>query len=302
QALFSNVAWGVKLFGLWCRQDLPANCFWEALGFVPLAFRVSGIGNTTSKKKAADPRRRVHLYWQRRVRLDDGQTPYWFPYETQGGLMAESRVVLPVPPGLRWDEVKPVVLPGAAEREAEAKRLEKRGTSGGAGESDRAELAAMRQAARDAAKRAEELMGQPEVVHGVETQHAAAAPNGFAAPPEVLAQREAAAKTRAAEARKQEIADRKRAAKAAAKAARRKSDPRLLAFSRELRDRWSEAITARPELIGLGCQMKYDLGRRLENDAAGGGDFLVLNPDSAPAPHVLPGHDVEPGGSRPQAA
>ncbi|MEM6391833.1 MAG: hypothetical protein AAF797_03585 [Planctomycetota bacterium] len=34
-----------------------------------------------------------------------------------------------------------------------------------------------------------------------------------------------------------------------AKQARRKTDPELLAFSRELRDRWQEHVTAQPHLL-----------------------------------------------------
>ncbi|MEM9881543.1 MAG: GNAT family N-acetyltransferase [Planctomycetota bacterium] len=302
RATFEKSAWGVKLFGLWCRQDLPANRFWEALGFVPLAFRVSGIGNTTSKKKAADPRRRVHVYWQRRVRTGDDRTPYWFPYETQGGQMAESRVVLPIPPRSRWDEVEPVAFPGAEEREAEALRLERSAAEGPAAETQRAELAAVVKQARETAKEAERASGEAEVVHGVETKHAAAEPMGFAAPPDVAAQQEAAAKAEAVAAKKRELAERKRAAKAAAKAARRKSDPRLLAFSRELRDRWGEAVSGRPELIGLGCEQKYELGRLVEGDFATGIGFALPMPHDASASPPLLGQESPPQNAEKEAA
>jgi hypothetical protein len=39
QAQFDRSATGCKLYCCWCAQDLPANAFWEAMGFVPIAFR-----------------------------------------------------------------------------------------------------------------------------------------------------------------------------------------------------------------------------------------------------------------------
>ena len=95
-------------------------------------------------------------------------------------------------------------------------------------------------------KKAAAAQGQGlAVVHGVAVSGAnvAAAPMGFAPPPEVKARQEAQAKEQAAEAKKRELAEAKKAAKAAAKQARRQSDPRL---------------------IGLGCEGKYDVGRLLE--------------------------------------
>src|SRR3954466_6440818 len=37
--VFERSAYGTKLYCCWCAQDLAANHFWEAMGFVPLAFR-----------------------------------------------------------------------------------------------------------------------------------------------------------------------------------------------------------------------------------------------------------------------
>src|ERR1044071_3187015 len=40
KAMVDNAAYGCKLFCCWCAQDLQgANRFWEATGFVPLAYR-----------------------------------------------------------------------------------------------------------------------------------------------------------------------------------------------------------------------------------------------------------------------
>ena len=68
KAMFDRAAYGCRLFCCWCAQDISANRFWEAMGFVPLAFRAG------SEKKS-----RVHIFWQKRIRAGDVTTPYWFP-------------------------------------------------------------------------------------------------------------------------------------------------------------------------------------------------------------------------------
>ncbi|MGI9013707.1 MAG: GNAT family N-acetyltransferase [Phycisphaerales bacterium] len=101
QAMFERAAWGCRLFSCWCRQDLDANYFWESLGFLPIAFRAG------SESKNA-----VHIFWQKRIREGDTETPYWFPSRTSGGAMRADRIVLPMPPGSHWSDVKPLILPG----------------------------------------------------------------------------------------------------------------------------------------------------------------------------------------------
>ena len=98
--MFDRAAYGCKLFCCWCAQEIAANRFWEAMGFVPLAFRSGSRGKG-----------RTHIFWQRRVRAGDSTTPYWFPSQTGGGSLREDRLVLPIPPGSRWEDVMPVVLP-----------------------------------------------------------------------------------------------------------------------------------------------------------------------------------------------
>ena len=39
QAQFDRSAYGCRLYSCWCAQDLAANEFWEAMGFVPIAYR-----------------------------------------------------------------------------------------------------------------------------------------------------------------------------------------------------------------------------------------------------------------------
>lgn len=101
KAQFERSAYGCKLYCCWCAQDIAANKFWEAMGFVPLAFR------TGSEKKS-----RVHIFWQKRIRAGDTTTPWWFPSQTGGGAIREDRIVLPIPPGTHWSDAKPLILPG----------------------------------------------------------------------------------------------------------------------------------------------------------------------------------------------
>ncbi len=100
KAQFERSAWGCKLYCCWCAQDIAANRFWEAMGFVALAFRAG------SEKKS-----RVHIFWQKRIRQGDTTTPWWFPSKTAGGSIREDRIVLPIPPGTHWSDAKPMILP-----------------------------------------------------------------------------------------------------------------------------------------------------------------------------------------------
>jgi hypothetical protein len=109
KAQFERSAYGCKLYCCWCAQDIAANRFWEAMGFVPLAFRAG------SEKKS-----RVHIFWQKRIRQGDTTTPWWFPSKTAGGSIREDRIVLPIPPGTHWSDAKPLILPNAPE---ESKKL-----------------------------------------------------------------------------------------------------------------------------------------------------------------------------------
>jgi N-acetylglutamate synthase-like GNAT family acetyltransferase len=106
KTVFERASYGCKLFCCWCAQDLPANRFWESMGFVPIAFR------TGSEKK-----QRIHIYWQKRIRAGDESTPWWFPSETINGGNGEHRIVLPLPPGAGWRDVMPMVVPAPSEAE-----------------------------------------------------------------------------------------------------------------------------------------------------------------------------------------
>jgi hypothetical protein len=104
KAQFERSAYGCRLYCCWCAQDIEANRFWEAMGFVPLAFRAG------SEKRA-----RVHIFWQKRIRAGDETTPWWFPSKTAAGSIREDRIVLPIPPGTHWSDAKPLILPGSVD-------------------------------------------------------------------------------------------------------------------------------------------------------------------------------------------
>jgi GNAT superfamily N-acetyltransferase len=125
KAMFDRAAYGCRLYCCWCAQDIEANRFWESMGFVPLAYRAG------SEKKA-----RTHIFWQKRIRAGDTETPWWFPSQTTGGAIREDRLVLPIPPGKHWWDEMPVILPARREetpklegprtRKAPAKPAEKK--------------------------------------------------------------------------------------------------------------------------------------------------------------------------------
>jgi hypothetical protein len=118
KAQFERSAYGCKLYCCWCAQDIAANHFWEAMGFVPLAFRAG------SEKKGPKGQPRVHIFWQKRIRSGDASTPWWFPSKTAGGSIREDRIVLPIPPGTHWSDAKPMLLPSEARTEDSGLRTE----------------------------------------------------------------------------------------------------------------------------------------------------------------------------------
>ena len=109
KAQFERSAYGCRLYCCWCAQDLPANRFWESMGFVPLAVRAG-----------SDKKRRTHIFWQKRITSGDdgvGGTPWWFPSKTDGGALRAGRLAIPIPPGVHWSEARPLRV---AEDEAKA--------------------------------------------------------------------------------------------------------------------------------------------------------------------------------------
>ena len=233
KAMFERAAWGCKLFCCWCAQDLSANHFWESLGFVPLAFR----SGSRTKGKGKTPR--VHIFWQKRVREGDTETPYWFPSETKGGSIREDRLVFPIPTGTHWSDAKPIVLPERHEG-TEARRHE--GTDSAA-------------SPRDAGARSS-LTPSPSATtlsrreRGPETRKAAKPiTRATNPPPGVLRGFSFAPPPSAPVAKPKPV-------KPVVK-----NDPRYVAFARELRDRYLEAVNADPAF--LLPRAKYELGRAL---------------------------------------
>jgi hypothetical protein len=99
--VFERSAYGCRLYCCWCAQDLAANHFWEAMGFVPIAFRAGSSG-----------KKRVHIFWQKRIVAGDSETKWWYPSQTNSGAIREDRLVFPIPPRVHWSDAKPMVLPG----------------------------------------------------------------------------------------------------------------------------------------------------------------------------------------------
>ncbi|CAN5488831.1 hypothetical protein BH09PLA1_BH09PLA1_02300 [soil metagenome] len=98
--VFAKSAYGCRLYCCWCAKDLEANHFWEAMGFVPIAFRAG------SAKKS-----RVHIFWQKRIVEGDVETKWWYPSQTNQGAIREDRLVFPIPPGTHWTEVEAIAVP-----------------------------------------------------------------------------------------------------------------------------------------------------------------------------------------------
>jgi N-acetylglutamate synthase-like GNAT family acetyltransferase len=214
KAMFDRAAYGCKLFSCWCAQDIEANKFWESMGFVALAYRAG------SEKKA-----RVHIFWQKRIRAGDNETPWWFPSQTTGGAMNEPRLVFPIPPGTHWSEAKPVILPGVmpADESPAVSGVERKQLTG--------PRAPKVPAPRPKAK--------PKAV--------ARADMLFFTPPP-------APKPACTERSRGETKPREKKPK-------RKNDPKLVAAARELKDRWLEHVNSGEMLIeSVG---KYDLTRVL---------------------------------------
>ena len=253
KAAFDRAAYGCKLFCCWCAQDLAANHFWEAMGFVPLAFRAGGEKRKTARSKSTGGAR-VHIFWQRRIRAGDILTPYWFPAKTDAGAMREDRLVLPIPPGRHWSDEMPVLLP----RESVVSGpLSVAGDEGGAGTGGdgrglggRKLLPGATAGGRGKGKapalppRARARFGPPSAD--------AASPAGPTPP---------APSTPAPTTPEPTVP-----AKVTPPRPKRKADPRLVAAARELRDRWLERVHEGGLLPATAG--KYDVSRSVAGPAA----------------------------------
>jgi len=252
KAMFERAAYGCRLFCCWCAQDIEANHFWEALGFVPLAFR------TGSREKG-----RVHIFWQRRIRAGDETTPYWFPSQTGGGSIREDRLVFPIPPGTHWSDAKPIVLPALSSVE---------GASAPVDEPQQAALPAFGSEAQARRAGRHVRAAKPRVA-----RPASRPLGGFVFQSAVIPQAPAEKPKRACpeQGRREQRQ-------------RVKNDPKHIAAARELRDRWLERVNAPGGASILTSSGKYDVARALPH---GSGQALESPPQrttviARPAPEL----------------
>ncbi len=212
--VFERSAYGCRLYCCWCAQDLAANRFWEAMGFIPIAFR----GGSAKKK-------RVHILWQKRIVEGDVETKYWYPAKTDGGAMGADRIVLPIPPGVHWSDPMPVIRVEAERMKDEGGRMKQIGE---------------RKRSCKSPKVGE--VASPEVPTKAPVQFGPPGVMPPPPPPSPVAEKSVVAKPRA----------------------RRKAtpvDPKWIAMSRELRDRWFERMNDEPGF--LEANGKYDVAKAL---------------------------------------
>lgn len=236
-AAFERAAYGCRLFCCWCAQDIAANFFWESIGFVPLAFRTGSAA-----------KQRIHIFWQRRVREGDGDTPYWFPSQTAGGAVGGDRIVLPIPPDTHWRDAKPVLLPDLPAPEPEQPLT----LPGGQPVRPRPQQPKVNARERAAMMRAQ-------------SKHLGGAPIGKKA---VLRGGRIAYVPREDYVEDPDSPDLwqlPKATKPSAKRPTKKHDPKYLAAARELRDRYLEQVNC--GLLRPGGAGKYEVSRSLESRA-----------------------------------
>lgn len=260
KAKFEASAYGYRLYCCWCAQDLAANKFWEAMGFVPLAFRTGG-----GRRKKDGPR--MHIFWQKRIRprkfdaqretwVEDDY-PYWFPSQTGAGAIGEDRIVLPIPPGSHWSEAKPIVLPQGPSVGEEAKRLEAE-----VGRLEKEKRAAKRKGAPGGEKPAEKPKAARSVKQGgLHFGPIPGAPEPVVSPAAAEAEK-ALSKAEAAKQEAEKIEAELKEAKKKARRAKKKFDPAQEAFARELKDRWLEQVAAQPGLLAAG-RARYEVSRQI---------------------------------------
>ena len=260
-AQFDRSAYGCRLYGCWCAQDLKANEFWEAMGFTAIAFRTGS--RTKGRDASGKAMPRVHLFWQKRIRPNDTTTPWWYPAKTEGGEMREDRLVFPIPAGVQWQDVLPIVLPETAN-------------------------AAMNAAVNKKALGAT-VYGTPQAVLATDPTALSTRPSHPekkkpktskepAQPAAGLWFGGSRASTESTDDDRASRAEARAIAKAAAKAAAARVDPRLITLSRELRDRWTETA----EFL-LSSPGKYNLCRTVERPLRRSALAAESSPTALPA-------------------
>ncbi len=260
QHMFENAAYGCKLFCCWCAQDLPANHFWEACGFVPIAFRTGSINRG---KGGAE---RMHIFWQKRIRKGDdgpaaGGTPWWFPSTTNAGALRADRLVLPIPPGTHWSDAKPTILPDIPGVD----RLiacEEKEVSDGDCDSD-SDSPARRRRTKKAGKNNATNAAPKKKKKKEPASIVASGGFHFGTAAVERAQAEAEAKAEQEAERTRSAARKKKRAK---KEPKKVYHPEYIAAARELCARYLDEVRHRPELVDESTAGgKYDVSRVLEH-------------------------------------
>jgi hypothetical protein len=205
---------------------------------MPIAFR------TGSERK-----KRVHIFWQKRIVEGDIETRWWYPFKTEGGAMGESRLVFPIPPGVHWKDVKAVELPGSQAPQLPSSPAPVRKKRKGAGE----------KGSRGEIRPEGPGPGMVGILVGGRIKYVARPGYvGGVAPalPPAVAPSDFGELSRGVP-----LSEKKRESKKKTRAP--KIDPELLAKVREFRDRWLEYVDAN----GLPCagliEGKYDVTRAL---------------------------------------
>ena len=251
RALFASWPYGTRLCCAWCAQDLAANRFWEAMGFVPLAYRAGSAGKG-----------RVHIFWQRRVVEEDEKTPWWYPSITGSGAIREDRLVLPIPEGQHWGETRPTVLPGIEERGQESQTTT----------DPVVPVPALPKGVEH--RDGQFYLGRKRLMTAEMIREAQGAGRGglFMVPMDVKLVK--ALPVLPVKAKRKTV-----------KKPKAKHDPRMASAVRELRDRWLEHVNAGGLL--LSAEGKYAVGRT-KTLPAESGDRLVLPMPIAPGRRLLP--------------
>ena len=238
RAAFDRSAYGCRLYCCWCAKDLPANRFWEAMGFAPLAFRAG-----------SDRKGRVHIFWQKRITDGDETTPYWYPFQTNGGAMRADRLAFPIPPGTHWSEVEAVAVPMV---DADGKAV----MALPAAKKVRRKAESKRPAAPTMETVTVCVGGKMKTIKRPVNATPFAAPTPAPAPPPPPPPVETTAMARAEPGPVVKV------------------DPRFVTLNRELRDRYLERLNAEPDALPtLG---KYDATRALLDAPAAFGDTVPL--------------------------
>jgi hypothetical protein len=198
-------------------------------------------------------------------------TPYWYPHQTQGGAVAEDRIVLPIPPGTHWRDAKPLVLPGVPQIASEPRPS----GSGDDGDNVKQLPETLPGGASVKARPAQEQLSavQKAIIHRMQARELGGVPLGKKAVistsgvryvdrtdyvPELDAPEELKAMERAEE--EQEKA--KREAKKKRRGVRAKSDPKLVKAARELRDRYLDEVNS-GRMLPSQTEARYDVSRQL---------------------------------------